>query len=1756
MRSKFARFLFPLAAALAAATGGLQAATINNTAQMSYKLGGGDRTVTSNTTTLMTELPPTPATLTFLRYTPNGTGNGAMTVPAEGGQCRNGAGFAPIDLPNAPEGLNLAETPLMPSRTFRGGEVIFIMLTDGNRNLDPGSEELIEVRVTTNSGDEEVLRLRETGVDTATFVAPIATLAVPPAAVKFDCHLSVGNGTDISASYVDAFYPTDIGTAEALIDPFGYVFSTEDGAPINGATVTLLNSAGQPTEAFGDDGLPEPYPTSVTSGGSVTTNVRTYQFPVGGFRFPLLRPGSYILRVAPPPGFRWPSTISPRDLTLLVGPDGQTFIINPFSADPNDPNGGSYGGAFPVLTPAPIKIDLPVDPLRGQLVLVKSTSTTTASVGDFIRYEVTLTNRNRVVEQRNAIVVDTLPEGFRYRAGSLRVNGANVGEPQISGDGRTLTVELGTIPATQSRTITYVTQIGSGTPLGEATNAAVATAEGGISASNGATVGIRITNGFFTDALTIVGRIVEGQCGVDPKSRIGVAGVRVLLEDGTYVVTDEDGQYHFEGVRPGTHVVQMDLTTIPEGYEAVECIKNTRTAGRAFSQFVEGQGGSLWRADFFLRTKPGYVKPAKPAAPAEGETEDPAAPTVALAPPSAGATTLPPPAGTKLAPQEPSGDTGAASAPPATADAPPVENGQKVDAAGNIDWFADPTPAPALLFPKTAYNPRAPVTRVILKHLPRQRVRLTVNGKLADPLHYDGMEMSADNSFAISAWRGLPLEDGENLIRAEVLGDGDPAVFESKVYYSNTATRATFVPERSKLVADGVTRPVIAVRITDRTGRPVRAGLSGGFKLRPPYLPATKVDAQQERQLAGLDRFDATWRVLGDDGIALIELEPTTQTGTAELDFEFEYNRQKREDEVRAWLQPAAREWIVVGFAAGTYGFNTLTKNSEKLADDTQDKTFKDGQATFYAKGRVKGEWVLTMAYDSERKKREADGRRALLRVIDPGRYYTVYGDQSQQGYDAASAEKLYLRLERPQFYALFGDYDTGLTGTQLGAYSRTMTGGKVEFNNGKIGATAFIADTSLNFQRDEIQGNGLSGPYPLSRRDLILNTEKVKIEVRDRLRSERIIESRFLSRHIDYDIDYDAGTLLFREPVLSRDRQFNPIFIVVDYETEGNAVTYTNAGARVVVEPIKGKLQFGATAVRDEDVNGKSNLGAVDVRIRPTDRTEVRLEAALTDSKGAGRNEAYIAEVEHRGEVIDTVVYYRQQDAAFGVGQQNRSETGTTKYGVDGRIGITNGLDITGSAYREEYMNSQAKRDVATASVEFRNNNTSMRAGVTHADDTTQQGQEATSTLLQLGASQRLLDGKLDITADSDFSISGSGSDSESVDYPTRYRVGASYAIRPDVRLVARHEITDGEDFNSATTQFGIDAAPWAGARLATTLNQQDMNENGKRSFANLGLTQSLLLGKNWGVDVSIDSNQTFSGGIDPDKVLNPAHPVASGGHLSRSRLTDDFIAVSTGATYRTDLWSWNSRVEYRDADSGNQYGIQSSLLRQIENGVSLSLAARAFRFDQEDSSRTTSANVEASVAWRPLGSRWSILDKLEVRMDKVENGVVGGYNPFGNSGLTVTGDAKSWRIVNNFALNRVSGAWGDNDSLEQRSEFTVYYGSKYVLSRFDAQDFKGYTHLLGIEARLDLTTWLDLGVAGSIRHSLEANNFAFAVGPTIGVTPFANAWISVGYNILGFRDRDFEESRYTRDGFYIMMRLKFDQQTTQDLGLTGDKE
>jgi hypothetical protein len=44
-------------------------------------------------------------------------------------------------------------------------------------------------------------------------------------------------------------------------------------------------------------------------------------------------------------------------------------------------------------------------------------------------------------------------------------------------------------------------------------------------------------------------------------------------------------------------------------------------------------------------------------------------------------------------------------------------------------------------------------------------------------------------------------------------------------------------------------------------------------------------------------------------------------------------------------------------------------------------------------------------------------------------------------------------------------------------------------------------------------------------------------------------------------------------------------------------------------------------------------------------------------------------------------------------------------------------------------------------------------------------------------------------------------------------------------------------------------------------------------------------------------------------------------------------------------------------------------------------------------------------------------------------------------------------------------------------------------------------------------------------------------------------NIWISVGYNIEGFSDRDFSRANYTAKGLYLQFNLKFDQDSVRML-------
>ncbi len=1645
----------------AAAQTGAQTGTqtrIQNTATLSFDDTASDsglRTVPSNTVSLDVNRAKRPTTLSFHLPPPNYTMTGA--------QCQTTPSFlftpAPIDA------ATFAASPWVAAIDIYADMILVLDNQAGNHDPDARETAIIAVEVGTI---RTTLTLTETAVDSGIFAGGIPAVATGKHPELAACDIRSMRGAAIKLSFAEDGYSL-ASMASLLIDPAGYTFDSRTGALVDGTTVSLVDETGRPATVFGDDGISR-YPSTVVTGEAVTdASGRLYPGETGRYRFPLTAPGSYFLKVAPPGTYTAPSTVDRATLAALKDPQGRPFILNDTS----------FGGSLTLSTPEPFSADIPLDsPGAGTLLLTKTASVREASPGDFVQYLLRITNRDKV-PARGLHVADTLPRGLRYERNSAR--GGD--EPTVSTDGRTLDFVIPVLAAGASTELKYVVSIAPGAPTGEALNRARVVGQGTVT-SNEAAASVRLRPLLFTDAMTIIGRVTEGNCGDPVDKRKGVPGIRLLMEDGTFVATDRDGLYHFEGVRAGRHVVQIDTTSIPATHAPVACDIDTRQANSPISRFVEGDGGLLKRVDFQL-------KPT-----GKGKAVDAGLPITAV------------------------DDATAAGSRDWLAVTQAAATGQ----AGAIDW----------LFPLADHNPRAPVVRAVIKHLPGQRVALTINGKQVEPLAFDGTDTRDGTDIAVSRWTGIPLIDGDNRLQARVLAADGSVVktLDRVVHYAGLPVRAVFDAANSRLVADGLTRPLIAVRVTDKTGRPVRAGTAVPFTVDQPYTAAVEVALEQSRQLAGRERSATTALVVGDDGLAFLALQPTTQAGAVRIAVALTEEKIVHTNEIRAWLAASAKDWVVVGFGAGSLGYDMLSKRQSGLPKSERNSVVTDGQLAFYAKGRVKGSWLATIAYDSDRK---YDPDRGLLGTIDPDRYYTVYGDGSRQGYDAATRRKLYLRLERREFYALFGDFETGFTETQLTRYNRTLNGIKTAYEGKQVRATGFAAHTDTLYSRDEIQGNGLSGPYRLSGRNIVPNSDKLRIETRDRFRSELIVSTTQLTRHIDYDIDTSMGTVRFRNPVLSRDSNLNPTFIVADYEVESGRSAKLAAAARVATKLANGRVEVGAAVIRDE-TNGKATVLGADIKARVTANTELRGEIAKGGRGGLGQGLAYLAEIDHHGAKLDLLAYARQQDTAFGVGQQNLVEAGTRKFGLDGRVRLTDKLSLTGLAWHQQQLDSAGTRTAADARLEYRRESGTIFVGAQYASDRGIDGKHRDSRLLTVGGTQLLFDSKLSITAQTQFAPGGQ---SDSVDFPIRHQIQLAYRITPGIRLIGGYEIANGDGYVAHTKQLGFDVAPWTGAKLMSTLNQQAMGENGGRTYAQYGLSQSLPIGKNWTIDGTLDASNTMKGSIPKGAVVNPFQPVTSGGYVGQDQTNGDYAAATIGATYRQTLWSVNGRLEYRNADSGDRWGITTNFLRTLGQGKTLASSIKGYTIKDRTGAVATYATADVALAFRPLDSRWSMLERLELRHESAD----AGFSDSNSLGVPAYGggDQVTSRIINNLAVNYRTGPEG----LGHGTEATLYYGAKYVAGRFADDTYDGYIDVTGFELRQDVGTRFDIGVSGSVQHAWERGAWSWSGGPSVGVSPAQNTWISAGYNVSGYRDRDFEDDRYTRQGPYVTMRLKFDQTT-----------
>lgn len=1657
----FSRFLAAAAALAAAAFGQAGAATlgarVDNVAQVSYSLGSGSANIATPAASFTIEAARTPSTIEFFRYAPGLPGGLAVTLNGSDYQVPGGA-FAPVGALTTAAGaiVNLAApVTIATADAYFPGEPVIIGVTDAGQNGDPLRIETLVATIRTANGDFVTLRLYESGADTGVFYGWIASAAGLP--VQNDSILTITHGSTLVARYQDPFDASEVSTDIAAADPFGRVFDALTGALVDGASVAIVDAAtGLPASVFGIDGF-SAYPSTVVTGQTVTdAGGVVYQLGSGEYRFPIMAPGTYRLIVTPPAGFSAPSSVPATSFGALPNA--------PFAIAP-----GSYGQAFTIIGSADVEIDIPVDPIT-DIILRKEADAGAASIGDFIRYRISI--EIRAGASGAFSIVDKLPEGLRYQAGSAKLNGATIADPSISNDGRMLKFAAGAAVAPSVSELTYIAEVSAGAKRGVAVNEAVAVSLGGVAISNRAEAGVVIEDDFFRDSLTIVGRIKTG-CdaneGAEPDENL--KGVRLYMETGATTLADENGLYHFEDVSPRTHVVQVDEDSLPAGYELVLCKDDTRRSGSPRSQFVDAKGGKIWRADFNVRR------------------------------------------------------TGAAANALAVEGEAAVFNVDKEYLSYDKAWLNKQTDAaPAFAYPAEGVTPSTRSINIGVKHSSNLRVRLYLNGHEAPAENFAGRDVALLGGVALSRWKGVDILEGSNRLEA-VISDtngAEVARISRNLDFIDDARRVTLLTAQTHAVADGKTRPTIALKVTDGAGRPVRAGHILQVEIEPPFRAALR-EAIEDRAPLDAPLSASAGVPVGQNGVALVELEPTAETGLARLRVKLSDGAEKR---ISTYVKPAPRDWIVVGIAEGEGGIERRD-GAAKAPDGSG--TIGDGRIAGFAKGTIKGDWLVTIAGDSANNRNAADDE--LFDVIDPDDRYPLYGDRSNQRFEAQSRYPIYLKTEKDGFKAQFGDYDTGMTDTRLARYSRRLSGLSAVYDSERFAFTGFAAETNQAFVKDELAADGTSGPYRLSAAPLVRNSESIIVETRDRFRPDVVTGATTLLRYADYDIDFETGEIIFRLPVPAADAAFNPNVIVIDYETAAPVDRNLTAGGRGAVRFLGGRGEAGASFIHEEapGVSGETtNLAGADLKLDLTDEDQLRLEYAstFTDSPTVDDcTDAILAEASHTGERLDAKAYYSRLEPGFGLSQQTSATAGVVRYGAEASLKVSEFENATGTqrgaryvdakAYHEENLATGASRDLAEAALRQESNLTSGAIGLRAVREEPQVGQEREALLSLVSVKQRFENLGLSLRAAHERPIAG---DDASSLFPTRTSLGFDQKLFDGLTLSATHEILNGDAVTQSNTTVGLVAEPWSGGKI-TLSGDRLTQDSGERIGATFGVDQQVRLSKKWTGSLGMARREDLkkNGAVDVEDDIVPDLPRSpfetAGGA---------FTSLYAGAGYRGETTTGSGRVEMKKTEVGRRYMVATGAARELSEQFSFAAAGR-FQADNNDlAPDERRVDFRLGAAFRPHDDGLIVFNRIDVKQREIDQ------------------DAESWKVVHNLTLNAKA---------TDRLQIAFNHGFKYSILTTGGETYDSVTELAGVEARYDISEKVDVGVHGEALYSYNSRTLDYSFGPSLGFAPAKNFWLSLGWNIKGFVDEDFAAAEYSRQGPYLKLRIKFDQTTARGL-------
>ena len=1408
------------------------------------------------------------------------------------------------------------------------------------------------------------------------------------------------------------------------------------------------------------------------------------------------------------------------------------------------------------------------------LVMTKESDVKSAEFGDYVSYTINITNSGNSTAY-DVQLKDALPRGFAYVDGSVRVNQTadiNIDQAQTTefkADGKYQVLNLGNMANGESKKITYRVLIGASSLGGDGINRATAVAsneQGKSLVSREAQWKIEVERGVMNTDGIIIGKVYHdiNRDGIQQKEdgELGVAGVRIYMENGNFVVTDPEGKYNFYGVSAKTHVLKVDRTTIPHSTEMVT--QSNRNAGDAGSRFVDLKYGELHRADFGIvvgmgdsteRLNTELVARSKSVSAKNDSLEQAVKTELTLDPDynrdyddNVDASGCNINGDLDLGSNCDSAIVNEMINPAAnrvdmtvTTVAPPVEKELEEylkEVANNDVAFINLNEGQQLSTYKQMVQVQAPLGSIFT---------LYANGKVVSEQQIGKTAEQEKQNVTAFDYYAVDLKRGNNILRGVATDVNGKIISEQTIKVSTPdnlqaidyRTQAQLVP------ADGVSDYQIVISLKDRDGRP--------------YIASTPITIDTNIGRINLNdssKDQAGTQVIVSGGELLIPVTAPSVPGKGELVIETGSSKQIIPLQFTAQLRPLIAVGIVEGaISLKDFDGSSITDAQGAFEQELNDFAGNDdytasGRAAMFLKGKVRGDYLLTLAYDSDKK-----GER-LFRDIEPGEYYPVYGDSSAKGFDAQSTSKLYVRLDKGRSFAMYGDLKTQIDndeGIKLGQYNRTLTGLKAQYEDSNTRITAFVAETSTSQRVNETRGLGISGPYPLAENfDAVLeNSETVEVITRDANNPGLIISRETLTRFADYEIDPISRSLFLKAPIASQDIDGNPIYLRVTVEVDEGGEKYL-VGGIAAKQQLTDKVAIGGSYVNSDDPLNKEELASVNSVIKFNDKLKLVAEYAMNKAENPNfqpSNQINATELDGQDAEGNALrieldfdnkkntrakAYYNDTDEGFVTGASPQT-AGRAESGVE----VTHLINDKKTALKLEGVRTKdhttdASRQGVLASIEQRlSTNIVGEIGLRYYK------QDATAASRNIQAVTDVVDvtdntifnddiinqSALNNVSDSEKDIEGTTAraritarlpklnDSlvfaeyeQDIDNSNRNAtsIGGETPLGGLGRLYARHDLINSlsgsygldDTEERQRTVFGFDANYMKDGKVYSEYRMRDAI-SAREAEAAIGLKNKWYVQQGLTINTLFERVESLEGDTE-----NTA------------------TAAGIGVEYLAkEDYKASARFEKRWGETSDTLLGSAGIAYRYTDDVTLLAKDIYSRVDYDDGNRTIN-RFQLGAAYRDYDSnQLDMLAKLEYRLDD---------NSTGDDAYQK--DAVIWSLSGNYHPTRPLTLSGR-------------YAGKYT--QFDADNISSdnTAHALYARGLYDISERWDVGLQAGTYWNKQADDMSYMLGAEVGYSPMTNLWLSLGYNFMGFEDEDIAYDDSTMEGAYFRLRFKFDE-------------